>query len=280
MSSHTHEKTKELTEKLEQGVKTLFDSEKYAEYLRFMSKFHNYSFGNVILILSQKPDAQVVAGYTAWKKLGRQVRKGETAIGIIAPCPHKKTWTEKNDNGDLEEKERTWTGFKAAYVFDISQTDGKEIPTVVETLTDSVDGYADLFEKLRAIAPVPILVKPIRTGANGFYDHKNEQIVIKEGLPQAQTIKTAVHEITHSMLHCKDGEQGKADRLTREVQAESVAYVVCNALGLDTSEYSFGHIAGWSSGKDVKELTASLKVIQKTADAILAAIEAEGKKVA
>lgn len=257
---------KAITDQLEQGVKDIFTSDKYIEYLTFMSKFTNYSFNNIVLILMQKPDASLVAGYKAWQsKFKRQVRKGEHGITILAPCQHKKE--VETEEGDT--KEISWTSFRAVTVFDISQTDGEAIPTgCVQMLTGEVENYRDLIEKLEAVAPVPVAYENIEGGANGYYSRKENRIVIQEGMSQQQTIKTLVHEISHAILHNKEGEEKEADRNTREVQAESIAYTVCSMLGLDTSDYSFGYVAGWSTGKNIKELNASMEVIRKTAKEI------------
>jgi len=260
---------KEITEKLEQGVKDVFTSGRYTEYLKFMGKFTNYSFNNIMLILMQKPDASLVAGYKAWQtKFKRQVRKGEKGITILAPCSHKVVVGEDDDGNDIE---KCWTSFRAVKVFDVSQTDGEELPTgFVDVLTGEVEHYDDLLEKLRGISPVNVDFEDIENGANGYFNSADKRIAVKRGMSQQQTIKTLVHEISHAMLHDKDGgEEKEADRNTREVQAESVAYTVCSMLGLDTSDYSFGYVAGWSSGKDVKELTASMEVIRKTAKLIV-----------
>ena len=260
---------KDITERLEQGVKDVFESDKYKEYLSFMSKFTDYSFNNTMLIMLQKPEASLVAGYEAWKtKFKRQVRKGEKAIKILAPCTHK-----KEIERDGETKEVTWTSFRAVNVFDISQTDGEEIPSAcVEKLTGDVEGYGELMSKLEAISPVPVEYQDIDGGANGFYSRAEEMIVVQTGMSEMQTAKTLIHEISHAKLHGEGMDEEKADRLTREVQAESVAYTVCSALGLDTSDYSFGYIAGWSSGKELKELSASMDIICKTSKELLGEI--------
>lgn len=264
---------KEITEKLEQGVKDVFSSDKYIEYLKFMSKFYNYSVNNIILIMMQKPEASLVAGYKAWQtKFGRQVRKGERGIKILAPCPHKKTI--ETEDGD--EKEIRWTSFKTTTVFDVSQTDGEELPTgCVTALNGDVTGFNELFDKLVKVSPVSVEIANIEGRANGYFSSVEKRIVVKEGMSEQQTIKTLVHEISHAILHDKeDGEEKEADRNTKEVQAESVAYTVCSMLGLDTSDYSFGYVAGWSSDKDVKELSASMEVIRKTAKGIVDALAA------
>lgn len=254
---------KAITEQLEQGVKEVFTSDKYIEYLQFMSKFTSYSFNNTMLIFLQKPNASLVAGYKSWQQKGRQVRKGEKAITILAPCPHKR----EVETEDGEAKEITWTSFRPVSVFDVSQTDGEDIPTsCCEMLNGEVEGYAELIAKLESISPVPVGYENIKGGANGYYSNAEKRIAIQEGMSEAQTIKTLVHEISHAILHdSEDGEEKEADRRTREVQAESVAYTVCSMLGLDTSDYSFGYVAGWSTGKEIKELNASMEVIRQTA---------------
>lgn len=253
---------KAITEQLEQGVKDVFTSDKYIEYLRFMSKFTSYSFNNTMLIFLQKPDASLVAGYKSWQQKGRQVRKGEKGITILAPCPHKK----EVETEDGEKQTISWTSFRAVSVFDVSQTDGEELPTgCVTKLTGEVEGFTELIEKLESVSPVSVSYENIKGTANGYYSHKEQRIVIQEGMSQQQTVKTLVHEISHAILHSEEGEAKDADRNTREVQAESVAYTVCSMLGLDTSDYSFGYVAGWSSTREIKELNESMEVIRKTA---------------
>lgn len=267
---------KEITEQLEQGVKGIFESGRYEEYLRCMSKFYHYSTNNCVLILMQKPEASLVAGYQSWQKnFGRQVRKGETGIKILAPCPHKVTKEVKDADGNTEEQEIKWTSFRAVTVFDVSQTDGKEIPELLNRLEGTVDGYKGIIDKLFEVSPVPVVFEKINGSANGFYSFTEKKIAIREGISEQQTVKTLIHEIAHSILHDREnGEEKDADRETKEVQAESVAYTVCNTLGLDTSEYSFGYIAGWSKGKEVKELTESMEVIRKTAQTIIEGLQA------
>lgn len=254
---------KAITEQLEQGVKEVFTSDKYIEYLQFMSKFTSYSFNNTMLIFLQKPNASLVAGYKSWQQKGRQVRKGEKGITILAPCPHKKEIEDENG----EKQTISWTSFRAVSVFDVSQTDGAELPTgCITMLTGEVENYTDLVKKLEEISPVPVGYENIEGGANGYFNTAEKRIAIQEGMSQQQTIKTLIHEISHAILHDRDeGEEKDADRHTREVQAESVAYTVCSMLGLDTSDYSFGYVAGWSSTKEVKELNESMEVIRKTA---------------
>lgn len=265
----------EITKKLAEGVGAIFDSEEYKAYLEFASRFHDYSFNNCLLIHMQMPKATRVAGYKAWQKLGRQVRKGEKSISILAPMMHKNEVEEMDENGNIRKKEVTWTTYRTVSVFDVSQTDGEDLPSHTDfckVLDGKVEGYEELFEKLEAVAPVPVGFEDITDGANGYYNFVENRIAIKNGMSEAQTIKTVIHEIAHSMLHGFDGDLHEADSNTKELQAESVAFTVCNYLGLDSSDYSFGYIAGWSKGKDVKELTANMEVIRKTAETIINAL--------
>lgn len=265
------DRIKEITEKLEQGVQDVFTSDNYLQFLQTMSKFHNYSFGNCLLIAMQKPEATLVAGYKAWQtKFKRQVRKGEKSIQILAPVPRKYKKEIVLDDGTVEEQEIKYTGFTVTNVFDISQTDGEEIPEYIHKLTDDVEGYEELLQKLQDVSPVPVTFEDIKGTTNGFFHTVDKKIVIQEGMPEAQTIKTFVHEIAHSLMHDKeDGTDKEASRRAKEVQAESVAYVVNQYLGLDTSDYSFGYVAGWSSGQDTKELKTSLESIRRTAHDII-----------
>ena len=263
---------KEITDQLEQGVKEVFESDKYKEYLDFMSKFYNYSVNNIILIMTQMPEASLIAGYKAWQtKFNRQVRKGEKGITILAPCPHKKMIEQ-----DGEEKEITWTSFRAVKVFDLSQTDGDEVPTgCTDKLTGEVQNYNQLISQLKDISPVPVYFEKIRGIVNGLFNTVDKKIVIDEDLSEKQTVKTMIHEIAHAILHDRDsGEEKDADRSTCEVQAESVAYTVCKMIGIDASDYSFGYVAGWGSGREVKELTANMEVIRKTAKHIFDGLQA------
>lgn len=259
----------DITKQLQQGVKDVFSSDRYKNYLDCMSKFYHYSASNCLLIAMQCPEASLIAGYKAWKtKFNRNVRKGEKAIKIIAPCPHKKTITDDAGN----ETEITFTTYRAACVFDVSQTEGQELPTMCNTLTGSVAGCVDLIRKLEAISPVPVRYESIKK-ANGYFNFVDKVIAIKENMPELQTVKTLVHEIVHAVLHNKEtGEEKDAARNTKEVQAESVAYIVCSYLDLDTSEYSFEYVAGWSKDKEMKDLQDSMNVIQRTAKQIIDAI--------
>lgn len=261
---------KEITKQLEDGVKGVYTSEKWMNYLAFMGKFHQYSINNSLLIWLQNPKASYVAGYQTWaKKLNRQVRKGEKGITILAPCPHKITKEVVDQDGNLTEKEINFTTFRTATVFDISQTDGDAIPEICEELAGEIDGYEKLYNQLCAVSPVPVEFEDIQNGASGYFNTVSKVIRIKEGMSQMQTVKTLIHEIAHSILHDREtGEEKEAGRSEKEVQAESVAFVVCSMLGIQTDDYSFEYIASWSKGKEAKELTASMEVIRKTANQI------------
>ena len=293
------EKVKEITDKLEQGIKDLFNSDRYKEYLSAMSKFHNYSFRNTILILMQKPDASYIAGFNTWKnEFKRAVRKGEKGIKILAPAPYKKeieeTAHDKNGNPILnaDGSNRTTTktitvpAFKITTVFDLSQTDGKEIPTIANQLTGNVEDYEKFFRALKEISPVPVELEDIDRAANGYYHLTEKRIAVRNDLSEMQTIKTAIHEIAHAKLHALPEkeeneviEDDRPDNRTREVQAESIAYTVCQHFGIDTSDYSFGYVAGWSSGKETAELKASLEVIRTTADEMITDISEKLKEL-
>ena len=288
------DKLKEITDRLEQGIMELFDSDRYKEYLRVMSKFHNYSFNNTLLIAMQKPDASLVAGFQSWKNnFKRNVVKGEKGIKILAPSPFKiKQEMEKIDPATQkpvigadgkpvkEEKEITIPAFKVVSVFDVSQTEGKELPDIaVDMLTGDVERFKDVFAALEKTSPVPIGFEKIEGNSHGYYHLEEKRIAIDEGMSELQTIKTAIHEIAHAKLHDidpnapKEEQVDRPDRRTREVQAESVAYAVCQHYGLDTSDYSFGYVAGWSSGRELDELKSSLKTIRSTAAEIINSID-------
>ena len=288
------EKLKEITDRLEQGIAELFDSERYKEYLKVMSKFHNYSFRNTVLIAMQKPDASLVAGFSAWKNnFGRNVMKGQKGIKIIAPSPFKirqevekidphtqKPIIGKDGKPVTEEKEIKIPAYKVVSVFDVSQTEGKELPDIaVDELTGDVDRYKDFFAALEKTSPVPIAFENIEGGSHGYYHLEDKRIAINEGMSELQTLKTAIHEIAHAKLHDidlnapKDEQQPHVDRRTREVEAESVAYTVCQHYGLDTSDYSFGYVAGWSSGRELSELKSSLETIRSAAAEIINSID-------
>ena len=351
--SKSAQQVREITDKLEQGIKELFESERFKEYLRTMSKFYHYSFSNTLLIAMQKPEATYVAGYTSWQRnFDRQVMKGEKGIKILAPAPYKaKEEREKIDPStqkpvlDADGKPITETvevmrpAFKVVSVFDISQTDGKELPDIiVDELSGSVENYAAFFEALKQESPVPIAFEDIPGGAKGYFSPVENRIAIQDGMSEIQTIKTAIHEIAHAKLHSidrpepeptwkivmiSDGgtkrdflsgfaseteaneaaeregwrfvdenrfewrleveedtsavQEMRKDRHTKEVEAESVAYTVCQRYGIETSDYSFGYIAGWSSDKETKELKGSLETIRKTAAEMIDSIDAKLK---
>ena len=351
--SKSAQQVREITDKLEQGIKELFESERFKEYLRTMSKFYHYSFSNTLLIAMQKPEATYVAGYTSWQRnFDRQVMKGEKGIKILAPAPYKaKEEREKIDPStqkpvlDADGKPVTETvevmrpAFKVVSVFDISQTDGKELPDIiVDELSGSVENYAAFFEALKQESPAPIAFEDIPGGAKGYFSPVENRIAIQEGMSEIQTIKTAIHEIAHAKLHSidrpepeptwkivmiSDGgtkrdflsgfaseteaneaaeregwrfvdenrfewrleveedtsavQEMRKDRHTKEVEADSVAYAVCQRYGIETSDYSFGYIAGWSSDKETKELKGSLETIRKTAAEMIDSIDAKLK---
>lgn len=296
-----NDSVKEITDKLEQGLKELFDSEKFKAYLNTMSKFHNYSFNNTLLIAMQKPDATLVAGFQSWQKnFERHVNKGEKGIKIMAPSPYKKKQemevidpkTQRPVLGDdgkpkTEEVEITIPAFRPVTVFDVSQTSGKEIPTLgTDELKFSVEDFEDFMKAMERVAPVPIEYMDISSGAKGYFSPSEQKIAIRKDMGESQTVKTAVHETAHSLLHDKDNvrvegiESGdKKTRSTKEVEAESVAYTVCQHFGIDTSDYSFAYVAGWSSGKEMPELKESMDTIRKTASQLITGIEDALKEI-
>ena len=285
------ERMKEITDRLETGIQELFESERYKAYLTTMSKFHSYSFNNTLLIAMQ--GGQLVAGYNKWRDdFHRNVKKGEKAIKILAPAPFKakkevqkldaqgRPVMGKDEKPVTEVQEIQVPAFKIVSVFDVSQTEGEPLPSIgVEELTGSVERYGEFFKALEQTSPVPIGFEDIPSGSHGYYHLTEKRIAIQEGMSELQTLKTAIHEIAHSKLHAIDPEApaieqaDRPDSRTREVQAESVAYAVCQHYGLDTSDYSFGYVAGWSSGKDLKELKASLETIRATAHELITTID-------
>lgn len=282
------ERLKELTEKLEQGVSEIFTSGRYAEYLSAMSKFHTYSFGNVMLILMQNPAASCVAGFHTWKKeFGRNVKAHESGLKILAPCPYRrfieqdkldKDGTPVLDAAGKPLRERTLVQlmrFRIVTVFDISQTEGKELPSIgVSELNGDIAHFEELANAITSVSPVPILYEAPHGAAKGCFNHVTEEILVRPGMSQKQTLKTMLHEISHATLHRrKKNEPPYKDQHTREVEAESVAYVVCQHFGIDTSDYSFGYVAGWSKGKELDELKASLDTIRSCAAGLIDAIE-------
>ena len=287
-------KLKEITDRLEQGITELFNSERFKEYLQVMSKFHNYSFNNTLLIAMQKPDASHIVGFSAWKNtFKRNVMKGQKGIKILAPSPFKikkemekidpqtgKAFIGKDGKPVTEEKEITIPAFKVVSVFDVSQTEGKEIPDIaVNMLTGDVEHYKDVFAALEKTSPVPVGFEKIEGGAHGYYHLEDKRIALDEGMSELQTLKTLIHEIAHAKLHDIDlnapleNLENRPDRRTREVQAESIAYTVCQHYGLDTSDYSFGYLAGWSAGRELTELKSSLETIRSTAAEIINSID-------
>lgn len=283
-------KVKIITDKLEEGIKALLQSDKYKEYLSAMSKFHNYSFNNTVLIVSQKPNATMVAGLQSWNKnFHRSVNKGEKGIVILAPAPYKKTVESKvfdNDgnpkldkkgNQITEEKVIQVQAFRPAYVYDVSQTHGEPIPQItVPELCGEVKNYSKIFDAIKDTAPVDVSFEIIESGAKGYYSQIEKQIVINEGMSELQSLKTLIHETAHAMLHDNDflkstGE--KKDRQTKEVEAESVAYTVCSYLNLPTDEYSFGYIAGWAGERELDAVRESMETIQRCSSDIIGKLE-------
>lgn len=297
-------KVQEITDRLETGIKELFDSEKYVTWLNTMSKFHEYSLNNTILIAMQRPDATMVAGYTQWQKdFERNVNKGEKAIRILAWNPHKEKVERdkidpethepvKDENGNTvkEIAEVQRPSYKVVNVFDVSQTEGKEIPTLATELKGNVRNFQDFFEALKRACPISIEFENIDGSARGYFHQKDQRIAIQEGMSEIQTIKTAIHEMAHQRLHSveqennqsyqsKNQEEKAQTRSEKEVEAESVAYTVCQHFGIDTSDYSFGYVAGWSQGKEMAELKASLLTIRRAAASMIDDIEGHIKEI-
>ena len=290
-SKNSADRMKEITDKLETGIMDLFESDRFQAYLNTMARFHNYSFNNTILIAMQ--GGQLVAGYNKWRdEFHRNVKKGEKGIKIFAPAPYKvkkevpkrdeqgQPVKDKDGNTVTEQKEIQVPAFKIVSVFDVSQTEGEPLPSLgVEELAGDVERYQDFFKALEQTSPVPVAFEDIPGGSHGYYHLTEKRIAIQENMSELQTLKTAIHEIAHAKLHAIDPEapaaeqQNRPDSRTREVQAESVAYTVCQHYGLDTSDYSFGYVAGWSSGKDLKELRASLETIRATAHELITTID-------
>ena len=279
----------EITTKLEKGVKDIFDGENYQAYLNFCAKLPRYSVNNQILIMMQKPDATMCQSFTNWKEVNRFVRKGEKGIRILAPAPYKmqkeqdkmdasgKAILDKDGEPVKETVEVTINAFKPVSTFDISQTDGEPVPTPgVDELTGSVEGYETLLAAIKEVVPVPISFEQIDSGAKGFYHLEENRIVVQEGMSEAQTVKTLLHEASHQALHSKeamDSAGEKKSKNQKETEAESVAYVVCQHYGIDTSDYSFPYVATWSADKEVPELKASLDTIRRTASELIVKID-------
>ena len=300
------ERLQEITAGIEQGIKELFESEKYMRYLSVMSKFHRYSVNNTMLIYMQKPEATLVAGFNKWKnQFARHVKKGEHGITIIAPTPYKKKIEEMNRDPDthapildadgkavMEEKEIEIPMFRPVKVFDVSQTDGKPLPELSSSLSGTVPHYEAFLEALRRSAPVPIEFEPMAANTDGYFSPDQQRIAIREGMSEVQTVSATVHEIAHSKLHNRQKMQETAaagdnapdqpkpkDRRTEEVEAESISYAVCQYFGIQTGENSFGYIASWSKGKELKELRASLETINKTSCELINDIERHYKEI-
>ena len=290
-SQNSADRMKEITDRLETGIQELFESERYKAYLTSMAKFHSYSFNNTLLIAMQ--GGQLVAGYNKWRDdFHRNVKRGEKGIKILAPAPYKvkkevpkldeqgQPVIDKDGNPVTEKKEIQVPAFKIVSVFDVSQTEGEPLPSIgVDELAGNVEQYEDFFKALEQTSPVPMAFEDIPGGSHGYYHLIDKRIAIQENMSELQTLKTAIHEIAHAKLHAIDPEApvteqaDRPDSRTREVQAESVAYAVCQHYGLDTSDYSFGYVAGWSSGKDLKELRASLETIRATAHELITTID-------
>ena len=299
------ERLQQITAGIEQGIKELFESEKYMRYLSVMSRFHRYSVNNTMLIYMQKPDATLVAGYNKWKnQFERHVKRGEHGITIIAPTPFKKKIEEQKLDPDtkapildaegkavMEEREVEIPMFRPVKVFDVSQTDGKPLPELASTLSGNVQNYEAFMEALRRSAPVPLSVEPMAANMDGYFSPDRQRIAIRAGMSEVQTVSAAVHEIAHSKLHnyAKAQEEAvragdkeppkKKDRNTEEVEAESISYAVCQYYGIQTGENSFGYIANWSQGKELPELRASLETINKTAGELINDIDRHYKVI-
>ena len=305
ISATNRERLQQITAGIEQGIKELFESEKYMRYLSVMSRFHRYSVNNTMLIYMQKPDATLVAGYNKWKnQFERHVKRGEHGITIIAPTPFKKKIEEQKLDPDtkapmldaegkviMEEKEIEIPLFRPVKVFDVSQTDGKPLPELASSLSGNVQNYEAFLEALRRSAPVPLTIEPMAANMDGFFSPDQQRIAIREGMSEVQTVSAAVHEIAHSKLHnyAKAQEEAaragdkeppkKKDRNTEEVEAESISYAVCQYYGIQTGENSFGYIANWSQGKELPELRASLETINKAAGELIADIDRHYKVI-
>ena len=278
------ERLKALTDRLEQGVSDIFQSGDYAAYLATMSKFHRYSFGNTMLIFMQCTNATHVAGYHDWRRnFGRQVKRGERGITILAPCPYRrKEEVEEAASDGSPATSVQWVqrmGFRTVTVFDVSQTEGKPLPELVKKLTGDVAQYESMVATLRSISPYPISIESFPGGAYGCCNFVERRILVQPDMSQIQTIKTMIHEVSHAKLHAPiedgDGETPpqRKRRFVREMEAESVAYVVCQHFGIDTADYSFGYVAGWSHGKDLSQLKASLELIRNTAAELIDGID-------
>lgn len=278
---------KDLTEQLEKSIQDFMESEKYKTFLSSIAKFHNYSLNNQILIAVQKPDSTLCAGYTTWQKQNRYVKKGEKGIRIICPAPYKKEYLkdvidkttgkpELLPDGKAKQEivQKVIPFFKVGYVYDISQTEGQPLPEIADILEGDLDeDLKSLKEAMLQASPVPVCFQPIDGETNGFYSPAAGKIIVDSTLSEKQSLKTLIHETAHALLHNPEASSSQSTRETKEVEAESVAYVVCQYFGLDTSDYSFGYIAGWSSGKGTPELKASLENIRNTSNEIISNVE-------
>ena len=292
------ERLREITDGIEQGIKELFESEKYRRYLSVMSRFHRYSVNNTMLIYMQKPEATLVAGYNKWKnQFERHVKKGERGITIIAPTPYKKKIEEQKLDPDTnapildkdgkvitEEKEIEIPMFRPVKVFDVSQTDGKPLPELASALSGNVQNYEIFMEALRRAAPVPIAFETMAADMDGYFSAAEQRIAIRQGMSEVQTVSATVHEIAHSKLHDHKKQENEEvaetkSRRTEEVEAESISYAVCQYYGIQTGENSFGYIASWSQGKELKELRASLETINKTSCELISDIDRHYKEI-
>ena len=290
------DRLREITDSIEQGIKDLFESDKYRQYLRTMSRFHRYSVNNTLLIAMQRPDATHIAGFSNWRnQFGRHVRKGEKGIQIIAPTPYKKKIDavkvdpdtkapvlDQNGDAIMEEIEIRIPMFRVVSVFDVSQTEGRPLPEIVSDLTGDVQQYDTFMEALYRTSPVPVFFESIASTTDGYFSLMEQSITIRAGMSEVQTVCAMVHEIAHAKLHNyamantqseQSEETQKKDQRTKEVEAESIAYAVCQYYGIETSENSFGYIAGWSKGKDLEELRASLETINQTASELITDID-------
>lgn len=306
MAENNKERLKEITDSIEQGIKDLFQSERYTQYLRTMSRFHRYSVNNTMLIYMQKPDATLVAGFNKWRdQFSRNVMRGQKGIKIIAPTPFKKKIEEEKLDPDtkipmldadgrviMEEKEIKIPMYKVVSVFDVSQTEGKPLPTLANDLTGNVKQYEIFMEALQRSSPVPLAFEAMEPNTDGYFSEKGQRIAIRSGMSEVQTVSAAVHEITHATLHNYDQAKLAAakgdetaeppkpkDRRTEEVEAESVSFAVCQYYGIQTGENSFGYIASWSKDKELPELRASLETINKTASGLISDIDQNFREV-
>ena len=287
---------KDITDLLEQGVSEIFQSEKYQQFLNTMARFPQYSLNNNLLIMMQKPDATLCQSYTGWKQMGRFVKKGEKGIRILAPAPYKmereqdkldekgKAVLDKDGEPVKETVQINITAFKPVSTFDLSQTDGEPLPTIgASELTGSVEGYATLFEAIKESSPVPIGFEDIKGGAKGYFHTEENRIAIQEDMSEVQNVKTAIHEMAHAKLHKMETQKTRGDggqtRSSKEVEAESVAYTVCQHFGIDTSDYSFAYVAGWSQGKEMPELKESLNTIRTDASELITAIDEKAQEL-